>query len=71
MAFKPNYNQQRSDRNRAKDQKKQVKLQRREEEAAKRRAARGETTSGETAGGEATGGEPLPGGRSDPERNPS
>jgi hypothetical protein len=66
MAFKPNYNQQRSDRNRAKDQKKQVKLQRREEEAAKRRAARGETTSGE-----ATAGEPLPGGRSDPERNPS
>jgi hypothetical protein len=66
MAFKPNYHQQRSDRNRAKDQKKQVKLQRREEEAAKRRAARGETTSGE-----ATAGEPLPGGRSDPERNPS
>jgi hypothetical protein len=65
MAFKPNYNQQRSDRNRAKDQKKQVKLQRREEEAAKRRAAR------ETTSGEATAGEPLPGGRSDPERNPS
>lgn len=42
MAFKPNYNQQRADRNRAKDQKKQEKLQRREEEAAKRKAARGD-----------------------------
>jgi hypothetical protein len=42
MAFKPNYNQQRADRNRAKDQKKQEKLQRREEEAAKRRVARGD-----------------------------
>lgn len=40
MAFKPNYGQQRSERNRAKEQKKQEKLQRREEEAAKRRAER-------------------------------
>ena len=38
MAFKPNYNQQRAERNRAKEQKKQEKLQRREEEAAKRKA---------------------------------
>lgn len=38
MAFKPNYNQQRSDRNRAKAQKKQEKLQRREEETARRKA---------------------------------
>jgi len=42
MAFKPNYNQQRGDRNRAKEQKKQEKLQRREEDAARRRAERGE-----------------------------
>ncbi|MBP2228475.1 hypothetical protein [Azospirillum agricola] len=39
MAFKPNYNQQRAERNRAKEQKKQEKLQRREEEVAARRAA--------------------------------
>ena len=38
MAFKPNYNQQRAERNRAKEAKKQEKLQRREEEAAKRKA---------------------------------
>ena len=42
MAFKPNYNQQRADRNRAKAQKKQEKLKRLEEETAKRKAARGE-----------------------------
>ncbi len=42
MAFKPNYNQQRADRNRAKAQKKQEKLKRLEEETAKRKAARGD-----------------------------
>ena len=42
MAFKPNYNQQRADRNRAKAQKKQEKLKRLEEETAKRKAARAE-----------------------------
>jgi hypothetical protein len=42
MAFRPNYNQQRGDRNRAKEQKKQEKLQRRDEAAAKRRAEREE-----------------------------
>jgi hypothetical protein len=42
MAFKPNYNQQRADRNRAKAQKKQDKLKRLEEETAKRKAARGD-----------------------------
>jgi hypothetical protein len=42
MAFKPNYNQQRADRNRSKAQKKQEKQQRREEEAAKRKATRGD-----------------------------
>ncbi len=36
MAFKPNYNQQRAERNRSKEQKKQEKLQRREGEAATR-----------------------------------
>ncbi len=40
MPFKPNYNQQRNERNRAKEQKKQEKLQRREEEVAKRKALR-------------------------------
>jgi hypothetical protein len=40
MAFKPNYNQQRSERNRIKEAKKQEKLQKREEEVAKRKAAR-------------------------------
>ncbi|CAO3427544.1 hypothetical protein [Azospirillum doebereinerae] len=38
MAFKPNYNQQRAERNRAKELKKQEKLQRREEEAARKAA---------------------------------
>ena len=42
MAFKPNYQQARGDRNRAKEQKKQEKLRRREEDAAKRKAERGE-----------------------------
>jgi hypothetical protein len=38
MAFKPNYNQQRAERNRAKQQKKQERLQRREADVARRRA---------------------------------
>ncbi|MGD9502010.1 MAG: hypothetical protein AB7V40_05935 [Methyloceanibacter sp.] len=42
MAFKPNYNQQRADRNRSKAQKKQEKLRRLEEETARRKALRGE-----------------------------
>jgi len=42
MAFKPNYQQQRGDRNRAKEQKKQEKLRRREEESARRKAGRDE-----------------------------
>jgi hypothetical protein len=45
MAFKPNYNQQRSDRNRAKEQKKLARLQRREEDSTKRRMERGDTPS--------------------------
>jgi len=43
MAFKPNYNQQRAERNRIKQAKKEEKLRRREEETAKRKAARDET----------------------------
>ena len=39
MPFKPNYTQRRGDRKRAKELKKQEKLQRREDEAAKRKAA--------------------------------
>jgi hypothetical protein len=45
MAFKPNYNQQRADRNRAKAQKKQEKLKRLVDEAAKRKAARSDEPS--------------------------
>jgi hypothetical protein len=44
MAFRVNYNQQRNDRQRAKDQKKQGRLQRREEDAARRRAGREQST---------------------------
>lgn len=40
MPFKPNYQQARGDRNRAKEQKKQEKLRRREEESQKRKATR-------------------------------
>jgi len=42
MAFKPNYQQQRGDRNRAKEQKKLERLQRRDEDAQRRKAERGE-----------------------------
>jgi hypothetical protein len=48
MAFKPNYNQQRSERNRVKEAKKQEKLQKREEEVAKRKAARDAQPAGDT-----------------------
>ncbi len=47
MAFKPNYNMQRSERSRAKELKKQEKLQRRDEEAARRRDDRGEGEPGD------------------------
>ena len=40
MAFKPNYNQQRAERNRAKQLKKEEKQREQEELKAKRRAAR-------------------------------
>ena len=38
MAFKPNYNQQRAERNRAKQAKKDEKQREREEEVARRKA---------------------------------
>jgi hypothetical protein len=38
MAFKPNYNQQRSERNRLKQAKKDAKLRERDEAVAKRKA---------------------------------
>lgn len=38
MAFKPNYNQQRADRDRSKTRKKQEKLKRQEEQTAQRKA---------------------------------
>lgn len=40
MVMKPNYRQERAERSRVKEMKKQKKLQRREEDAAKRRALR-------------------------------
>jgi hypothetical protein len=40
MAFKPNYRQQRSERHRAQEQRTQEKLQKRQENAAKRKAER-------------------------------
>lgn len=40
MAFKPNYRQQRSERNRVKEERKQEKLLKRQENVAKRKAAR-------------------------------
>lgn len=52
MAFKPNYNQQRAERNRAKEQKKKEKLQRKEEEVARRKGLLGdETADSESDGG--------------------
>ena len=42
MAMKPNYRQERLSRERNKDAKKQEKLRKREEDAARRKALRGE-----------------------------
>jgi hypothetical protein len=49
VAFKPNYNFQKAERNRAKAQKKQEKLKRLQEETAKRKAARGDEADGNAA----------------------
>lgn len=59
MAFKPNYNHQRAERNRAKAAKKQAKLQRLEEESAKRKSLReGQETSDQDPGDSPAPGEP-------------
>lgn len=42
MAFKPNYNQQRAERDRAKRKKQEEKLKLQQERTAKRKAERGE-----------------------------
>ena len=49
MAFKPNYNQQRAERNRAKQAKREEKLKQQQERTAKRRAS----PDGEPGEGEA------------------
>jgi hypothetical protein len=46
MAFRVNYNQQRGDRNRAKEEKKRERLARRHEDAEKRKAEREGLLSG-------------------------
>jgi hypothetical protein len=48
MPFKPNYNQQRVERDRAKAKKKQDKRKRLEEESAARKAVRGDAGSSGT-----------------------
>ncbi len=55
MAFKPNYNQQRAERNRAKQAKAEAKAREREEQVARRKAGlpdldRTETDAGPEAG---------------------
>ncbi len=51
MAFKPNYNFQKAERSRAKAQKKQEKLKRLQDEAAKRKAVPGEVSDEDTSAG--------------------
>lgn len=49
MPFKPNYHQERASRERAKNERKQEKLRKREEAAAQRKAARdASSTAGQT-----------------------
>lgn len=61
MVFKPNYNHQRAERNRAKEQKKLEKRQRRDEEAARRKGTFDETGDAATAvADDATAGEVSP-----------
>jgi hypothetical protein len=61
MAFKPNYNHQRAERNRAKEQKKLEKRQRRDEEAARRKGTLDESGDAGTAvAGDAIHGETSP-----------
>ena len=61
MAFKPNYNHQRAERNRAKEQKKLEKRQRRDEEAARRKGTLDDSGDADTAvAGDAIHGETSP-----------
>lgn len=62
MAFRPNYNQARGDRDRAKQQKKQEKLRRREEDAAQRKIDRGEAPDTQDTAETPTGDAPDPAG---------
>lgn len=57
MAFKPNYNFQKAERSRAKAQKKQEKLKRLQEEAAKRKASRGDEPDQDSGAGPAESGD--------------
>ena len=52
MAMKPNYFQQRADRNRAKEAKKLEKQQKRDEETARRKAEREAGRESDGSGGE-------------------
>jgi len=52
MAFKPNYNQQRAERNRLKQAKKDGKLREREEAASRRKAEQDASPPPEQGGGE-------------------
>ena len=52
MAFRVNYNQQRSDRERVKEQKKRERLARRDEDAQKRKAERDGLLTGATGEGQ-------------------
>jgi hypothetical protein len=56
MVFKPNYNMQRAERNRAKQAKKDEKLREKEEAAARRKAELESGTETPTADGSSTGG---------------
>ena len=61
MVFKPNYNHQRAERNRAKEQKKLEKRQRRDEEAARRKATLDDSGEADAAvAGDAIHGETSP-----------
>jgi hypothetical protein len=52
MAFKVNYNQQRAERDRAKQAKKEAKQREKDEETARRKAERENPSGAQTSGGE-------------------
>ena len=64
MAFKPNYNHQRAERNRAKEQKKLEKRQRRDEEAARRKGGFDESGDESAEAGTAVAGDAVASGTS-------